>query len=167
MESDSKQLILVAGVEGSGKSTFAKIFQNSFLRSLPNLSLLEGLRNEESFYLETDLSNPQEFDLLDKAKALGYKITVFYLFTGKLLSSQRAKLRGLYSGISFDEGAFRKTYEASYKGLGSLYDYADLIFFLKNQKQILFLAAYEPKTTQKEDYLAALEKLRFDVDLFR
>lgn len=92
-QTNEKQLIVVAGVTGSGKSTFSSAFKNSFLRSLPLLSLDKGLASDSSFYVETNLSNASQFSYFEKAKDLGYKITVYYLFTGKQLSIARARLR--------------------------------------------------------------------------
>jgi predicted ABC-type ATPase len=167
MENEQKQLVIVSGVEGSGKSTFSRLFKNSFLRSLSKADPSEALKSEKSFYYETDLANPEEIALFEKAKGLDYKITIYYLFSGKLLAAQRAKLRSLIQGDSFDEEAFKTNYEASYKGLANCYSFADVIFFIKNQKQLLFLAAYDPKTTKKETYLSALEKLENEVDAIR
>jgi predicted ABC-type ATPase len=167
MRSEDKQLIVVAGVEGSGKSTFSRIFKNSFLHSLPEMSAADGLTKETSFYLKSDLADPHFSMVLAKAKALDYKITIFYLFTGKTLASERAKLRGLLDGRPFDEVRFKKNYDLSYKGLANCYDSADVIFFLKNQKSLLFLAAYEPNSMKKEAYLLAAEKLRIEVDSLR
>lgn len=167
MENEQKQLVIVAGVEGSGKTTFSVLFKNSFLRSLPKKIPFEAIKKGDSFYYETDLADPKEIDLLNQAKSLDYKITIFYLFAGKLLSAQRAKFRCLIDGTGFDEESFKTHYETSYKGLGNSYAFADVIFFIKNQKQLLFLAAYEPKTTKKENYFSALQKLEIEVDNLR
>jgi predicted ABC-type ATPase len=163
-ETEDKQLILVAGVTGSGRSTFSRLFKNSFLRSLPRLSINEGLATLKSFYALSTLGDLEEISLLNKAKILGYKITIYYLFTGRLLSIQRAKLREIVTGEKCDENNSKRWYESSYKGLASCFDIADFVFFLKNQKDLLFVAAYQPSTTPKERYLASLQKMRDEVD---
>ncbi|MCH3908981.1 MAG: hypothetical protein LKF75_03525 [Bacilli bacterium] len=163
-QTNEKQLIVVAGVTGSGKSTFSSAFKNSFLRSLPLLSLDKGLASDSSFYVETNLSNASQFSYFEKAKDLGYKITVYYLFTGKQLSIARARLREAAGGEHFEEGLFKKSYEASYKGLTSVFSVADVIFLLRNQKSLDFVTAFQPSNGDIDTFSKMVKRLKSEVD---
>jgi predicted ABC-type ATPase len=167
MIDDRPQLILICGVTGSGKTTFRECYKNSFLQSLPLLSLNEGLRDGGSFCCETNLTNQTQFTLLEKAKEQGYKIKAYYLFTGRLLSSCRARVRQVARGEPFDEPLFKRTYEASYKGLLDLYDYAEVIFFIRNQSAFEFVSAYEPANTGKPIFAKMMKSLKTSVDHLR
>ena len=143
-KNNRKEIIVIAGVPGSGKSSFSSSFKDSFLKSYPLLPLIEGLKSGNSFACELSLATDTQLFLLHKAKEDGYGITVYYLFTGKLLSSERALVRQISMGIPFDEALFRSTYEASYKGLGTIYPDCELVFFVKNQKYFEFVSAFDP-----------------------
>ena len=167
MIDDRPQLILICGVTGSGKTTFRECYKNSFLQSLPVLSLNEGLASGESFCCETNLTNQTQFTLLGKAKTQGYKIKAYYLFTGRLLASARARVRQVARGEPFDEALFKRTYEASYKGLFYLYNYAEVIFFIRNQSAFEFLSAYEPAVTPRTTFEQMAKSLKSSVDHLR
>lgn len=167
MPVSEKQIILVCGVTGSGKSTFSSCFKNSFLRGLPLLSLSEGIAKDISFYIDTNLANKTQFALLQKARENGYRVTAYYLFTGRLLSQKRAEFRELASDIPFDLTLFKRSYESSYKGLGDLFSYADLIFFLRNQEKMEFLSAYDIPKSNRKSYLDAIKRLKQGVDSLR
>lgn len=167
MDESKLQIIVVAGVTGSGKSTFSHCFKNSFLQSLPVMSLPEGVASRSSFYFESSLIGQSQFDYLRKAKASGYKITGYYLFTGKSLSLARARLRQIVKGEPFDETLFKKSYEQSFKGLTELFGIADLLFFIRNQEKFEFLSAYQKSQMGKDDFLKAVKQVRSSVDHLR
>jgi predicted ABC-type ATPase len=167
MIDDRPQIILIAGVTGSGKTTFRDCYKNSFLQSLPLLSLNQGLATGESFCCETNLMNQTQFTLLEKAGRMGYKIKAYYLFTGRLLSLARARLRNVSRGEPFDEALFKRTYESSYKGLIDLYDYSEVIFFIRNQAQFEFLSAYDPSSTPKPTFVRMVKQIKSSVDNLR
>lgn len=167
MDEGKLQIIIVAGVTGSGKSTFSHCFMNSFLQSLPPLSLAEGIASRSSFYFESNLTSQSQYGYLRKAKALGYKITAYYLFTGKALSLARAQLRQVSKGEPFDETLFKKSYELSFKGLADLYEIVDLLFFIRNQEKFEFLSAYQKSQVDRSGFLKAVKQIRLSVDRLR
>lgn len=164
MVDERPQIIVVAGVTGSGKSTFCECYKNSFLQSLPLMNLGEGIQSGESFALTSNLTNSSQFTILADAKKKGYKITGYYLFTGRTLSLERARLRSLVGREPFDEALFRKSYETSYKGLKELFAIVDLLFFIRNQKEFEFISAFDPSTTSRSVFLTALEQMKSGVD---
>jgi predicted ABC-type ATPase len=164
MGDDQPLLIVVAGVEGCGKTTFMNCFKNSFLQSLPQFPLFQGLLDHLSFASESSLGDSETFELLKKAKTVGYKITIYYLFTGRVLSTSRLRYRALAIGTPFRENEFRHNFDKSYKGLAECFDLADLIFFIRNQKNFEFLSAFEPIKTNREDFFKALLKIKDSVD---
>lgn len=164
MIDDRPQIILISGVTGSGKTSFRNCYKNSFLQSLPLLALNQGIASGGSFCCETNLTNKTQFVLLEKAKSSGYKIKAYYLFTGRLLSLNRARIRNVSRGEPFDEALFKQSYESSYKGLIALYDFSEVIFFIKNQKNFEFLSAFEPATTPKPTFVRMVKQMKVSVD---
>ena len=164
---NSKVLILVCGVEGSGKETFCSCFKNSFLQSLPMVPLYQGLLSGCSFASTSTLIDEKHLSYIKLAHEQGFKINVYYIFSGKLLSIARNRFRLLVEAHSFDEATFKKTYDQSYKGLVNIYPYTDLVFFIRNQKEYEFLVAYDPQTTDVEKFKTAVKKAKTYVDMLK
>ncbi len=161
---EQKELILVCGVEGSGRETFASCFKNSFLSSLPYKPLYQGFLSGSSFASSSSLTDPKHFEYIKTLHNAGFKITVYYLFAGKLLCIARNRFKLLSDGRAFDETTFKKNYEASYKGLIDIYEYVDLVFFIKNQKEFEFLVAYSKNETKVDEFKEAVKKAKTFVD---
>ena len=105
MIEEQPQLIVIAGVPGSGRSTFARCYKNAFIHSLPIKSFKEGLSSGDSFAAILTLAAPEDMVNLQKAHRRGYRITIYYMFTGKLLSMLRARYRQVAEGIPFFQGS--------------------------------------------------------------
>lgn len=157
-------MVLVCGVEGSGKSTFCSCFKNSFLRSLPQMPLYQGLISGLSFASTSTLIDEKHLSYIKLAHEQGYKINIYYIFSGKLLSIARSRFHLLVEAHSFDESVFRKTYDQSYKGLMEIYEYCDLVFFIRNQKEYEFLVAYDSSTIGLDEFKIAVKKTKAFVD---
>lgn len=167
MIEEQPQLIVIAGVPGSGRSTFAMCYKNAFIHSLPVKSFKEGLSSGDSFATILTLAAPEDMVNLQKAHRHGYRITIYYMFTGRLLSMLRARYRQIAEGVPFNESSFKKNYAASYKGLISTYQRCDIVFFIRNQKEFEFLAAYDPKKTTLEVFSKALKVVKTSVDAIK
>ncbi|MCR4561593.1 MAG: hypothetical protein K5694_00080 [Bacilli bacterium] len=164
---DSKHIIIVAGVTGAGKTTFAEAYKNSFLHSYPEFTLLDGVKQGVSFFTKQNLTTLSQLRLIQEAHNLGYRITVYYLFTGKLLSDARSKLRQIAVGQAYDEELFKSTYEDSYKGLMEIYPLLESCFFVKNQKNFEFLAAYRYPSVDITTFKNAVKAAKNSVDKLR
>lgn len=168
---EERNLVIVAGVEGSGRSTFASCYKNSFLKSLPVFEdkddISEALSNGESFATIISLTNEGQQALLEIAKSLNYKITLFYLFAGKLLSLQRCRFKAITKGTDYDKSELEEKYEESYKGLVEAYDKTDLSFLIINQKEFRFISAFDPKETSEEKFEKAVKLIKKAVDTLR
>lgn len=166
MNKETLQLILVAGPIASGKTTFAKCYKNAFLQSLEIKGLKEGIKAETSFASLSTLRD-EDLPLLEKAHRKGYRITIYFLFTGRLLTCLRGRYRQIAEGIPFDEAEAKKEYEHSYKGLEEISRLVDLVFFIRNQKEFKFLKAYEPKNMDKEQFHKAIKLVKKAVDTIK
>ena len=78
-----------------------------------------------------------------------------------------ARYRQVVEGVPFNESSFRKNYAASYKGLLSTYQRSEVVFFIRNQKEFEFLAAYDPKKTSLEVFSKALKVVKTSVDAIK
>ena len=82
----------------SGKLSFPKLKFNSYHASFIASYLVEMLLlNKKSFCFETVMSHPSKLNLLAKAKKLGYKTYLYFLFTDDVnINLKRIKERVLY-----------------------------------------------------------------------
>jgi len=166
MSKESLQLILVAGPIASGKNTFAKCYKNAFLQSLPIRGLKEGMKEGESFAALSTLSD-EDVELIRKAHRKGYRLTVYFLFAGRLLTLLRGRYRQIAEGIPFDETFAKKEYDTSYKGLKEIAHFADLLFLVRNQKECKFLTALEPKKMTDEQIHKTIALVKKAVDTIK
>lgn len=162
-----KELVLVCGVQGSGKETFCHCFKNSFLQSLPLMPLYQGLVGGMSFAATSDLTDPKHLTYIMAAHDRGYRVTLYYLFAGKLLCSSRNRFRVLSEGAPFSEADFKKGYESSYRALVEIYSATDLVFFIRNQKGFEFLRAFDPNDTDAASFKDAVHRVKAAVDNIR
>lgn len=167
MADNVSQLLLVSGAEGVGKSTFASVFKNSFLRSLPLRSLDDGLSLGGSFCSECRLADSHETELIEVAKDRGYRITIYHLFAGKLVAQERIRFRSLFDKNDLGSKPILRDFEKSAKGLLTVYHLADLVFLIANQHYFRFVAAYEPAKTELNLFAEAVNHLESSVDNLR
>ena len=168
---EERDLVVVAGVQGSGRSSFAACYKNSFLKSLPLLEntdeISKYLSKGDSFSTIIPLTNDSHQALLDIAKSLKYKITIFYLFAGKVLSIQRCRFKSLIKGGVFDPLHLEEEYELSHKGLLEAYEKSDLAFLINSQKEFRFISAFDPKEIKKDQFVKTVKDIKKAVDSLR
>ncbi len=165
---EERNLVIVAGVPGSGRQTFAACYKNSFLKSLPLLEnkndISKALSGGESFATIIPLTNESHQALIDIAKMAKYKITLFYLFAGKILSLQRCRFKTISKGITYDPKQLKEDYEESFKGLLAAYEKTDLTFLILNQKEFRFNSAFDPKEVPLQKFQKAVKDVKKAVD---
>ncbi len=150
------KFILLAGVNGSGKSTFVKeepelfkemhIINPDAIQKNKQLSIFQAGKEaitqaktfidlQQSFLIETTLSSQQPLILLKKAKAKGYKTEIVYMIIDGISSSkERIKARVIKGGHDIPEDALNRRYERSFNNLIKASFYADVIHIYDNSK---------------------------------
>ena len=166
-KSSRKELVLVCGSQGSGKEMFCQCFKNSFLQSLPVLPLYQGLVGGLSFAATSDLTDPKHLTYITAAHDRGYRVTLYYLFSGRLLCAARNRFSALTDGTPYHEAEFKKGYESSYRSLVEIYPSTDLVFFIRNQKGFEFLRAFDPQDTDEATFKEAVHRVKVAVDTLR
>jgi len=146
---NAKNVYIIAGPNGSGKTTFAKKFLPDYAEC-PNfvnadliaqglspfsprafaikagrivLEQINGLAESGvDFGFETTLSGKSYVMLLKKLKELGYKITIFFLWIpGSTLAIERIKERVLEGGHDVPAGDIRRRFNRSITNFFELY----------------------------------------------
>lgn len=159
MNDSSLHLIAVAGPRGAGKNTFIACFQNLYLRGLPLFSIAEGLKRQVSFSSLLDFEDANLVTYLEKARKLGYQITLYYLLVGETLGRLRHENKMLLRHfVSNNNDQKSGKYQKNIDSLLVLYNYFDLIFLLENEKELRFLSAYEPNKTQLDTFKRHLKE---------
>jgi len=147
-----KELIIIGGANGSGKTTFAKEFMNvigyEFLnadeiakeieKKEPNSVLIKAgriffkrlnncIQEQRNFIVETTLSGTYINKVAKKAKQHGYKLTVIYLFLDDPnLCIERVKIRVLKGGHDVPvEDIVRRFYRSKDNFLNNFMGLAD------------------------------------------
>ncbi len=160
------RLILVAGGECSGRKSFARAYRSSFLLDLPFRGLREGISSRSSFYtiLSLDERDERTRELLRKAREMGYRTTMYYLFVGSSLALFRGHARSVVERKGFDPDAIRESYRHTYKGLALALPFLSLAFLVTNFKTTRIRAVLEPGETSEEDMLEAIVSLRREAE---
>lgn len=160
------RLILVAGGECSGRRSFARAYRHSFLLDLPFRKLGEGISSRSSFaaIISLDERDDRTRELLRKAKELGYRITMYYLFTGSSLALLRGHSLSVVERKPFDPEAIKESYRHTYKGLALALPCLSLVFLVTNFKKTRIRAVLEPGETMEEDMLEAIVSLKREAE---
>ena len=160
------RIILVAGGECSGRKSFARAYRRSFLLDLPFRKLGEGIASRSSFssIIELDERDDRTRELLRKAKGLGFRITMYYLFAGSSLALLRGHGRSVVEKKPFDPDAIEESYRHTYKGLALALPCLSLVFLVTNFKTTRIRAVLEPGETKEEDMLEAIVSLKREAE---
>lgn len=160
-------LILIVGPEGSGKNSFAGLFKNSFLQAFPRKPLYQGLLTGLSFSAVSELNDEKDIEFVEMAAKKGYRVVCYLLFAARLLCEDRNRFMALKEKRLWDDGSFRELYEGTYRGVLSLYEFFDVVFFVENQKAFRFLEAYSIEEIPATTFERALRGQKADVDRLR
>jgi len=164
-----KKYVLIAGVNGVGKSTLCQLVPN--LRNLPRINpdeILQEFGNWRkpsdmlaagkiaieriSTYLENGTSFSQETTLcghsilrnINSAKQKGYSIELHYIgIESPELAKQRVRLRVQKGGHGIPEKYIERRYFDSLNNLKKILDICDLVAFYDNTKSFYRFAIYK------------------------
>jgi len=152
MQNTGKEVVIIAGANGSGKTTFAKEFINvlnyEFLNADeiakeienddPNNALIKAgriffkrldkcIQDERSFIVETTLSGSYINKVAKRALGCGFRLTVIYLFLDDpKLCIERVKIRVLKGGHDVPvEDIIRRFYRSKENFWGNFAKLAD------------------------------------------
>ncbi|HKM93743.1 MAG TPA: zeta toxin family protein [Prolixibacteraceae bacterium] len=159
------KLIIIAGCNGAGKSTFASSFlpeeMTSFdydrlflenYNSLPDSELREQFaRNQTTKYFETSIENAisnkadycyeTNFDAHplfwpEKFKENGYQINlIFFCLDNQEIAKHRIQVRTEFKGHFVDNKTIDLKWKAGYKNVNLYFRFFDNILFVDNSKQ--------------------------------
>ena len=149
MESRQPNLYVVAGANGAGKSTFARLFLPDYAdcREFVNADLIaaglspfnpEGLAiqagklmleriealaaTRTDFGFETTLAGKSWVPLLEKLRGMGYRLHIFFLWIpGPELALKRIEERVLAGGHSIPEEVVRRRFRRGLRNFFKLY----------------------------------------------
>ena len=163
--------IIVAGVNGSGKSTFYDTYPELFIdtkrinadeilksnggdwkKMSDNMKAMreviqlmnQAIENHISFHQETTLSGQGQKKWIEKAKQNGYEVTLLYVGIKDVdLAVERVKQRVAKGGHGIPEETIRKRFQQSLKNLEIIAPLCDRVELYDNTDS--FISVYERK----------------------
>ncbi len=157
-----KEVIIIAGANGTGKTTFARTFLKKYPFNFLNADeISRGLagrqdwkrdfeageiffhriealiKEDKNFVIESTLSGKYLLKLFQSVKAKGYSLTIIYIFLDNPdLCIERIKERVLKGGHSVPEREVMRRYYRSKENFWNLYKkYADKWYLIHNSRQ--------------------------------
>lgn len=158
------KLVIIAGPNGSGKSTFSLFYGNKCLfpsniidpdaiakklcpEDVSSVRVEAGresilLRNKNleelhSFTIETTLSGHTELELMQQAKSLGYRISLFYVAVDCLaVNMERVQQRVHSNGHGVPESDITRRRQKSLKNLEKAIKLADTVTVFDNSQNL-------------------------------
>lgn len=169
MASTEKFYILIAGVNGAGKSSLYKglkildgmprINADEIARTIGDekdvrVALAAGkkaieLRNElfekgESFNQETTLSGHDAIRNIEKAKSLGYRVEMYYVGVDSAeLCKQRIRNRVMTGGHYIPDEDVDRRFNTSFENLKKVLPECDTVYFYDNTEQMTLFSVYK------------------------
>ncbi|MDN6779950.1 MAG: zeta toxin family protein [Lactobacillus sp.] len=166
---DRPQYIIIAGVNGAGKSTLyqtvPQLFQDTqrinadeilnknggdWRKNSDNMKAMrevvkqmnQAIESKRSFHQETTLSGQGQKKWIEKAKAQGYEVNLFYVGIDNAdLAIQRVKQRVEKGGHGIPDELIKKRYSQSLKNLEYIAPLCDNVMLYDNTK--IFVPIYE------------------------
>ena len=144
-----QKIIIIAGPNGSGKTTFAReflpreagcpVFVNADLIAAGLSPFAPGgadiragrlmleeiashVRQRESFAFETTLSGRRYVRMIPRWRRMGYRIKLVFLYLPEVtLAIERVRVRVKQGGHSIPENVIRRRYKAGWKNFQEIY----------------------------------------------
>jgi len=117
---------------------------NSYIASFIATYLCEKLLlTKQSFCFETVLSHSSKIELIEKAKAAGYKTYLYFVFTDNWkLNIERVKLRVLEGGHNVDHKKIENRYFRSLKNFSQAARLSNSTFLIDNSNEFTRVAEF-------------------------
>lgn len=180
-----KNLIIIAGVNGAGKTTFAKPFVEErgfeFLnadeiakgledKNVPNAMIAAGriffkrlndyLANDKSFVVETTLSGTYINKVAKRAKVKGYTVSMIYIFIDNIaMSIQRVENRVLKGGHDVPKADIIRRFDRSKR------NFWDNFIHLSNDWRLIYNgnSGFQSVAVGEYDIYSVENKFLFDL----
>ena len=164
------ELFIIAGCNGAGKTTAAynllpSVFQTAEFVNADELARGINADNVESaafaagklmlekvhsliesradFALETTLSGQSYINIVKRAKSLGYKFTLFFVYLpSSTMATERVALRVVKGGHNIPKEVIERRYGKGLKNLPKFMALADCWFILDNSIEFEMVAEY-------------------------
>jgi predicted ABC-type ATPase len=102
----------------------------------------ELLQQQVDFAIETTLTTKSYLNTIEKAKSLGYEVTLLFFWLNDVeLAIERVKTRVLEGGHNIPEEVIRRRYIKGVQNLQQFIKKADFWFVLNNSEEELFFIA--------------------------
>ncbi|GGG94791.1 zeta toxin family protein [Pedobacter zeae] len=107
----------------------------------------ELLHQKVDFAIETTLTTKSYLNTIEKAKLLGYRVTLLFFWLNDVeLAIERVKTRVLEGGHDIPEEVIRRRYIKGMRNLQQFIKNVDFWFVLNNSKESLYFIAEGNKT---------------------
>ena len=176
------QMFLVAGVNGSGKSSFTR----NVLRKEPSLKIIDPdaiakgmtgsyatvdaealaagkaalmqvqacINNHQSFIVESTISGRVYLRYLEQAKVAGFKCILIYVaLQSPELSAQRVEARVSRGGHDIPAQDIQRRYPKSFQNLKAYLRLCDLAYIYDNSGHYKFIASYRNGLIHRQNEL--------------
>jgi len=179
-------LVIVAGCNGSGKSTYSKFlvedgiipfdydlrfkfhyeslpdseFREQFAKNKTTIELESSIefsfKNQKTFCFETNLLD-FPINWVDRAKNLGFRIVIFFFCLESIaLAKRRVLIRTKNNGHFVENDVIESKWKAGYKNINLYYQLADLVVFIDNTKEDSPTVLFE--LVKESDFRFVIEK---------
>lgn len=159
-------LKIIAGCNGSGKSTYSKLFSedppsfdydkrfllrynlmpDSELREQIaidsttnefNTEFNEAIENKKSFCFETNLTSPYPSEKIEQAKINGYRLEMYFFCLESIeLAKKRVDIRTKNDGHFVEDHVIRYKWKEGYKNINLHYTDFDYLLFVDNSTNL-------------------------------
>ena len=117
-----RRIIIIAGSNGAGKTTFAREFLPKEAGCLMIEEIESHVKRRDSFAFETTLSGRRYARMIPRWQGMSYRIKLVFLYLKDVeIAVERVRVRVRQGGHSVPEDVIRRRYEAGRKNFQQVY----------------------------------------------